>query len=243
MNSIKLCQIGNGHFGGALSQRIHVTSIHSLAVANDMSETHRLASEAEILLLGRKPNQVGTVLREIKDSLNQCLIISFAAAVPREWMQAIVGNNARVVRAMTDIDFMQVMSQRDEESTKLLAPFSTHQLIQANSDEDIDAMTTLIGCLPGLAAWQYLSRPNKAELWLMEWSKIANDKIGIPEVVCEAIQEKVLKKKDFAQQIRTVATPGGVTDAMIMEMNRGMYHHEHVFNSGMSRIKNIAESL
>lgn len=243
MNSLEPGRIGHGHFGRALNDRFHERTDLQLHLGHSRNESAAVAARSKQILLAVRPDQVKDTLLQIRAELDNTLIISFAAAVPIEWMQSLVGDRAQVVRAMADIDFQQVMCQRNESSEALLGPLSQHPLIQTRDERDLDAMTTLVGCLPGIAAWQYAARPEAATQWLNKWGQMTESHLGIPMEVSHSIIEKVLGKGDFHRQVESVATAGGVTASMVDAMKTGEFNHHKLFQTGMDRIQSIAARL
>jgi len=242
MNIHKLGRIGHGHFGTALEKHMHGITSHQLDIAHSREESPIIASNNSDLVMMVKPDHVGAALRQIRDSLEDSLIISFSAAVPTDWMQSIVGDKAQVVRAMADIDFKQIMCQDDNRSAKILSGLSEYPLIQSSNERDLDAMTALIGCLPGIAAWIFKNHATDADRWLEIWTAMTNETLGIPHEVTRSIISKAMKDGNFDKKIAAVATPGGITAAIVEGLNQGERSHQILYQRGMDRIDAIARS-
>lgn len=66
-------------------------------VTKDLSELCRIS---DILLLGVKPQAVGSVFDEIKDVISGKAVISICAGVPVSRLKSLAGNDVRVLRIM-----------------------------------------------------------------------------------------------------------------------------------------------
>ncbi|MFT7184571.1 MAG: pyrroline-5-carboxylate reductase [Oceanicoccus sp.] len=243
MKTLKIGLIGHGHFGSALAHKIQSKTQFELIISHSRKESTTVAKNSDLILLTVRPQHVKDALIELKPYLEGKLVISFAAALPKDWLAKIVGSKTTIIRAMADIDFMQIISEENREAAELLAAVSQYPLIQTKKESDIDAMTPFLGCLPGIAAWQHHNHPNEATAWLNKWCKLTESILGIPKKVPQAIIQKVIAKGKFEKQITEVATPGGITASMLDAMNQGELNHEQVFKIGAKRIQDTADSL
>ena len=76
----------------------HLQATYQVSVAADNVE---LTSGADVVVIAVKPQQVGDVLAEIRDSLNHLpLLISIAAGVPLAYIEQGIGKPVPVVRVM-----------------------------------------------------------------------------------------------------------------------------------------------
>lgn len=55
---------------------------------------------------------------------------------------------------MTDIQFEQILAETG--GRHFLSSLSENPLIEVQDEEPVDAHTILVGCLPGVIAWQLL---------------------------------------------------------------------------------------
>src|SRR5258708_2361948 len=95
--------------GGFWGKRVNATVKHSekaSALAKELgvsvtTENRKAVHDADIVLLGVKPQVVGDVLKEIAPELNEkTLVISVAASVPTSYIEQRLGEKVPVVRAM-----------------------------------------------------------------------------------------------------------------------------------------------
>src|SRR5262249_54494785 len=116
----KLAVLGAGKLGGILlraylkqglfsPKRVTATVKHSekaAALAKELSvgvtnDNRKAVKDADIVLLGVKPQVVGDVLKEIASELSEkTLVISVAASVPTSYIEQHLGKNVAVIRAM-----------------------------------------------------------------------------------------------------------------------------------------------
>src|SRR6266850_3884760 len=116
----KLAVIGAGKLGGILlraylkqglflAKRVTATVKHSekaTALAKELgvsvtNDNRKAVKDADIILLGVKPQVVGDVLREITPELSEkTLVISVAASVPTSYIEQHAGAKVPVIRAM-----------------------------------------------------------------------------------------------------------------------------------------------
>lgn len=227
--------IGRGHLGSAIDNR-------GLGVdySTDRNDAQRVASISDVLLITVRPDEIEALLDQIRgDVSNVQRIISFAAAYPRAKIEDALG--VKTLRAMTDIQFRQVMFQRDELVRGFMNKLSQTEALETDVERDIDAYTVLIGCLPGIAAWQ-LAMGKRS--WLSDWAKFIEDKMGISREVSMGIILQVEQKGDFDRTVSTVKTRGGVTEAMLDKLSSDAnVSFEELFETGVSRIGDIARSL
>src|SRR5262249_48499731 len=116
----KLAVLGTGKLGGILlraylkqglfsPERVTATVKHgekAAALAKELgvsvtNENRKAVKDADIVLLGVKPQVVGEVLKEISGELSEkTLVISVAASVPTSYIGQHLGKKIPVVRAM-----------------------------------------------------------------------------------------------------------------------------------------------
>ncbi len=76
----------------------HLHAAHGVRTTHD---NHELARSVDVLVLSVKPQVIDKVLAEVgKDVRKETLVVSIAAGVPIEIIEARLGEGVRVVRAM-----------------------------------------------------------------------------------------------------------------------------------------------
>lgn len=248
-NTQNIGLIGNGHLGKELTNRIRENTGRSVNVSQGRGGNSEIAQNADILILAVKPGQIAEVMLEIREALKaETVIISFASSASKSHIRSDLPNT--VVRAMTDIGFEQIIAEKNTATDEFLKALSTNEVIDAKDEEEINTFTALIGCLPGVAAWQFENNENAGE-WLEKYIEYIKEVSGVPQVVSRKICIKVWEDNDkkehqitFADKIKAVATKGGVTEAMLeaLEANSNI-SFEELLRSGMERISKIKSNL
>lgn len=215
---LKIGLIGNGHLGQAFAKRLNESGFEAeLLTSTGPGENAGLAAKSDIVVLGVRPLQLAGVVREIRGHVLGSLI-TFTAATPQSALEESLDHS--VVRAMTDIDFEQVLSQPDGRVRGLLSALSQNPLIEVADEEIVDAHTIFVGCLPGVIAWQLLNSREGAVQWLQNYFIFIQAKLGIPESVLEKILYQGLMDKDPASTVKRIATPGGITESLLQQLGQ-----------------------
>lgn len=246
-NTQNIGLIGRGHLGKELITRIKDKTGYDVHVSEGRGKNSEVAQNADILILAVKPGQIAEVMFEIREALKaETVIISFASSASKSHIKDDVSNT--VVRAMTDIGFEQIIAEKNAATDSFLQALSENEVINAEDEEEIDAFTSLIGCLPGVAAWQFEYNENAGE-WLEKYIEFIKEVSGVPQVVSRNICSKVWKddeegKIKFEAKVQSVATKGGVTEAMIEALEGNFtISFEELLQAGMCRISNIKRDL
>lgn len=234
--------IGSGHLGKALSERIRETSDSQLLVSTDRHHNVEIAQNSDLLILTVRPSQVSQVMTEVREKMKQrAVVLSFAAATPVRCIGD--GFQNTVVRAMTDIQFRQITAQSHSVTDHLLSRVSKNSLLSAKNEDEIDAFTVLVGCFPGVCAWQFVHNPH-AEEWLKNYALFIQNILGVPLQVSLEILDDIRVKGNFESTLASVATQGGVTESLVNHLatDRDATFSE-LFTVGMRRITDIARKI
>lgn len=242
-----LAVIGSGKLGGILlraylkqgmflPKRVTATVRHEEKAAKLSKElgvkvttdNRRAVSEADIVLLGVKPQVVDEVLKEIGPELGKhTLIISVAASVPTSYIEQRVGEKVAVVRAMpntcsivgcgmTGICRGSHASSEHLEVAKTM--FDAVGRTVVVDEKNMDAVTGLSASGPAFA---YIILESLAE---------AGVKVGLPRDVSTLLAAQtmkgaasvVLETGDHPALLKdSVTTPAGCTIDGIMELEEG----------------------
>lgn len=232
-NYMNIGLIGHGHLGKAITN-----TIYGMDVSEGRGKNAELVEESDIIFLTVRPGQVAAVLKEIHGKIKDtATIMSLVGAVPKEWIER--GTGAKVIRGMTDISFQEVLATKD---LGVLHELSDN--VRTTEDErDVDRHTCLVGCLPGIAAWQFQNNRD-AETWLSEYLGFVEGKIGTSRKIGRGIIDRVRANGDFAGTIQKVATKGGFTEAMLQALDRhAEISFEELLSSGMTRADEIIAAL
>jgi pyrroline-5-carboxylate reductase len=242
-----LAVLGTGKLGGILlraylkqglfsSKRVRATVRHEEKAAKLAKElgvkvttdNRKAIEEADIILLGVKPQVVGDVLKEIAPHVAKgALIISVAASVPTTYIEQRLGEKAAVVRAMpntcsivgcgmTGICRGTHGSAEHLEIAKTM--FDAVGRTVVVDEKNMDAVTGLSASGPAFA---YIILESLAE---------AGVKVGLPRDVSTLLAAQtmkgaasvVLETGDHPALLKdSVTTPAGCTIDGIMELEEG----------------------
>jgi pyrroline-5-carboxylate reductase len=243
----KLAVLGAGKLGGILlraylkqglfaPERVTATVRHeekAASLTKDLgvsvtTDNRKAVREADIVILGVKPQVVGDVLKEIAAELDEhTLIISVAASVPTSYIEQRAGKKTPVVRAMpnmcstvgcgmTGICRGAHASAEHLEMAKAL--FNAVGRTVIVDEKNMDAVTGLSASGPAFA---YIILESFAE---------AGVKVGLPRDVSTLLAAQtmkgaasvVLETGDHPALLKdAVTTPAGCTIDGIMELEEG----------------------
>jgi pyrroline-5-carboxylate reductase len=203
----------------------HLSKELGVKVAVDNGKAVR---DADIVLLGVKPQIVGDVLKEIKSEIGKdTLVISVAASVPTSYIEQRLGEKVAVVRAMpntcsivgcgmTGICKGAHASAEHLEIAKAL--FNAVGRTVVVDEKNMDAVTGLSASGPAFA---YIILESLAE---------AGVKVGLPRDIATLLAAQtmkgsasvVLETGDHPALLKdSVTTPAGCTIDGIMELEEG----------------------
>jgi pyrroline-5-carboxylate reductase len=192
------------------------------------TDNRKAVKDADIVLLGVKPQVVGDVLKEIAADLGEdTLLISVAASVPTAYIEQRVGEKVAVIRAMpntcsivdcgmTGICRGAHASPEDLEIAR--AMFDAVGRTVVVDEKNMDAVTGLSASGPAFA---YIILESFAE---------AGVKVGLPRDVSTLLAAQmmkgaasvVLETGDHPALLKdSVTTPAGCTIDGIMELEEG----------------------
>lgn len=267
--------IGYGNMGSAVAEQIKsqypvfvfdkdknkTAKAKGINISEDIKE---LAARALILILAVKPQDCAMVLREIKDSAQQKLIISLLAAVSCADIEKVLGN-ARVIRAMPNMlikvrqgitclakgNFAQ---DGDLESAQKLFALTGETLVI--EEALMNAATAVSGSAPGFFYGLLEIRkimPDKIPAGFKEDFKRdlknAAEEIGFSTAEAESLasgiaagSELYLKKSGLSptELKQQIASKGGTTEAGLAVLGRGGVLAEAV-KAALSRAEELAK--
>lgn len=243
----KLAVLGTGKLGGILlraylkqglfsAKRVTATVKHgekAEALAKDLgvtttTENKKAVRGADIVLLGVKPQVVGSVLEEIAPELTeQSLVISVAASVPTSYIEQRVGGKVPVIRAMPNTcsavgcgmtGICKGAHATAEHLETARAMFDAVGRTVVVDEKNMDAVTGLSASGPAFA---YIILESLAE---------AGVKVGLPRDISTLLAAQTLKGAasvvletgDHPALLKdSVTTPAGCTIDGILELEEG----------------------
>jgi pyrroline-5-carboxylate reductase len=243
----KLAVLGTGKLGGILlraylkqglftAKRVTVTVKHrekATALAKELGvhatiDNREAVRDADIVLLGVKPQVVGEVLKVIAPDLKEkVLVISVAASVPTAYIEERLGRNVPVVRAMPNTPstvgcgmtgICRGAHAGAEHLETARAMFDAVGRTVIVDEKNMDAVTGLSASGPAFA---YIILESLAE---------AGVKVGLPRDVSTLLAAQtmkgaasvVLETGDHPALLKdAVTTPAGCTIDGILELEEG----------------------
>jgi len=243
----KLAVLGAGKLGGILlraylkqglfkAKNVTATVKHgekAAALVKELgvsvtSDNRKAVKDADIVLLGLKPQTVADVLKEIAPELGKdTLVISVAASVPTSYLEQHLGERAAVVRAMPNTPsavgcgmtgICRGAHSGAEHLEMARAMFDAVGRTVVVDEKNMDAVTGLSASGPAFA---YIILESLAE---------AGVKVGLPRDVATLLAAQtmkgsasvVLETGDHPALLKdAVTTPAGCTIDGILELEEG----------------------
>ena len=191
-------------------------------------DMHSLLKDADIVLIAVKPKDVYTVLQQAKPYLtNTMLLISVAAGVSTQTIEAIIENSMPIIRAMpntsaavgksaTALSGNPFIDSNDLALAKEI--FKTVGMVVYTEEEKMDAVTGLSGSGPAYIYYLIEAMQQSARQIGLEQEEAQN--LIIQTLMGAA--EMVHSSDKSPQTLRSeVTSPGGTTEAGI----RILEHH------------------
>ncbi len=232
---------------------IHLQAIKKEFSIN-VSKNNRIAvSNADWIFLAVKPKTVQEVMREVKKSIDGKLIVSFAAGVKLQLLKSYAPNiRSQFIRMMPNIAIAHnegvigVFAPDCFRSKERKVFFKVMEklgcLVEVEQEDDLDVLTLISGCGPAVV------------LKCIEVFVRSGVKAGLPpEIALRVVLQTFTgtlthlyaSKKFPSALIKTIATKGGISEAMLKELEGGGF--EKIFQGAMGagddRIKVLQRSL
>lgn len=243
-NSGQIAIIGAGHMGQALAEGFINAGWNpaDIIVANLSGEKLKLIGKklhvkttlsnikavefARYIILTVKPSTISEVIKEISPSLSGKILISAAAIVPLKSLKSQIGNReVPVFRIMPNLPvacnkgIIGIFSEIEKSSHILNDVYEIFTLlgllIPVSTESDIDSLTILAGCGPGIIAYfmTNLEKTGKSILNDVDQQKL------IEFLFSGTLELMKIKKISPSLLAKQVATPGGVTEAILSSLD------------------------
>ena len=237
-------KMGEGLLGGILAQKkispdaitvfdkvsfrmYDLKEIYSVNIAEDIQN---VLTEAEIVILGVKPQDMRHLLEEMKPSLRQSsLIVSIAAGITTSFIESALECKIRVIRMMPNMPALigcgaTALSRgehaTDADITDILELSNTIGLSVVVPESLMDAVTGLSGCGP---AYGFIMIEALADAGvLMGLSREVSQKLAAQTMLGAA--SLCLQGKNHPAILKDmIASPGGATIAGIKVLEEGNF--------------------
>jgi pyrroline-5-carboxylate reductase len=198
----------------------------AITVTADNAEA---AANADLLFIGVKPNMVLPILRELRDSVRNKLVISLAAGVRLEsmdraghprLMRALTNTPSAICRAATAI--VRGPRATDEDVALVTKIFEAVGLVVEVDEGHIDAVTALAGSGPAFV-YSVIEALAEGAVNCGLPAEVALTLAG--QTVLGAAQLAIESRLSPEELRKMVVTPGGTTAAGLAEMDRYQTAH------------------
>lgn len=200
-----------------------IKQIFDIVVEKD----YKKISHSNYVLLAVKPQQMGDLLEQIKEYINDQVVISIAAGITVEFIKRYTGDK-KIVRAMpntpalvgkgvTGIFFSDKISNKEREVVSLILS-SFGDTVTVDKEEDIDKITALSGSGPAYV------------FYLMEAFVDAGVFLGLTRETAKKLVLSTFSgssylaensEKTITELKEMVTSPGGTTIYGLFELEKG----------------------
>ncbi len=264
LESKKLAVIGGGHIGLALvegfinsgkipgSQLIVANPtlakvVHLKKMGVEITSDNTVAvSKADWIFLAVKPFVVDRVLTEIGMLTKGKLLISLAAAVGVNTLKKRL-KNTKVIRIMPNMAIaynkgvIGLLTKRklNKLVKSLLSVLGV--VVEVKKEEHLDALTVLTGCGPAIVAQFLEMLANYGTNAGISSNKSYVLALQTFEGAIAFLKNSALSPDEF---IRSVATKGGITEAILSELKHKIFQNAftHAMDQGYSKIEEIKQA-
>lgn len=245
--------IGAGNMGKAIAKGLvskKIASEEQLILTTSATHNNKEAVEkADVVIFAVKPQQLASVLQEVKGSTRtDQLFVSVAAGVTLHSLEEILGKDTHIVRAMPNLAAkvsesttvwvanVQVTKEEKEYGKKMFASFGKE--IELEKESQIDMVTVISGSGPAYF------------FYLVELLEKAGGHFGLPENIVKLIAKQTLigsaelfknseeNSNDFRMQ---VTSKGGVTASAFEKFEKGNF--AKLFEEGILAAYHRAKQL
>lgn len=251
----KIAIIGAGNMGKSLMKGLINSGFkkNNLIVSNKSGENENAVLKADWIILAVKPSIISGVIQEIKDMVQDKLLLSVAAAVSISSIEKYSGNkNQKIIRIMPNIAVAYnqgvtgLFANKNVSSTvkkEVISLFSGLGLVvDLKKDKDLDTITLISACSPAIIAY------------FMEMFSEYGVVHGLSakeseKIVLQALKGTVeyLEESNFtsSQLKQSVATKGGITEEIIknLDTKNVALHFKESLDKGYNKIKIVKKDL
>ncbi|MBX9765081.1 NAD(P)-binding domain-containing protein [Patescibacteria group bacterium] len=245
--NIKIAILGGGHMGSALSEGLIRSGIQKSRIIVSRNKNKVAARSAQIIFLCVKPGVVTDVLQEISAEIQGKVVISAAAALSLRYLKTHA-HGAHVARIMPNIPvslnhgvvgFLPgTLTGREKALLKKLLS-GLGSLIETKSDTELDALTLISGCGPGVVAYLIESFTKEASALGLRGARAEEVAFQTFKGTIEYMSANLMSA---GQMREAVATKGGVTEAIIDTLHKKGFQKQlkNALSVGRGRIKKIS---
>ena len=239
--------IGAGHMGTALMDGLVKSGIkkNSIRLGKRGASNMRAVNGARIIFVAVKPSVVDELLSEFKDELKGKVVVSLAAGVTSGYLKKHA-KGAHVARIMPNlpvaegegvIGFMRgnLSDAEVKVISKLLSGLGV--VIKVRTDLELDAITLIAGCGPGVVASFVEALSKNAARYGLTGFRAEQIAFQTFKGTLAYMESRLIPA---ARLKKAVATKGGVTEAILKDLEKGFEKNlARALDVGGKRIKKI----
>src|SRR3989338_745316 len=198
--------------------KIKLSRIRKLGVKTTL-DNKEVAKNSDVIFLCTKPNDISSVLQEIKGYLRSKTIVSIAAGIRIDSVENIIGKGIGIIRVMPNLNCTvgemaaaysanKFVKNRDKKAIHNL--LNSAGIAVEIKEEQMDAVTALSGSGPAFAAYligKFADAGEKQGL-----SKEISYKLALQTFYGTSVLLRETKE-DQKEMVRRVSSPNGTTVA------------------------------
>ena len=245
MEKLRICFIGTGSMGSAVlhgllnsgyekklvsattkseasALRLRELGISALSTETSPDANQLLAADAQIIVLGVKPNQIVQILTEIREEINkEAIVISMAAGIELKKMADALPGQKNLIRTMPNTPALVGKGVTGLAGATTASPdaidaaanlFKTVGSVVGVAEDQINALSAISGSGPA---------------WLMyfveQWEKVALAQGFTAEQAATLVRETLIGSAELLANTgddpvvirKNVTSPGGTTERII----------------------------
>ncbi|MEK9177045.1 MAG: NAD(P)-binding domain-containing protein [Patescibacteria group bacterium] len=260
-NKTKIAIIGGGHIGSALAEGLLASGVAGsrLMIADRTpsrlrslakrrvrvtADAAQAAAWAEWVFIAVKPKDVRETLADLQPFIKGKLVVSLAAGIPVSSLRGWAHKDARLARAMPNIPIatgtgvvgLYAKGLGAKEHSRLrYALVGLGGVIETGRESDLETLTLIAGCGPGIAAYLVDLLAASARRLGLSAKTARYASVKTFEGAMTYLDERGLEPSELA---RSVATKGGVTEAILTRLTREKFpaRFARAINAGAERL-------
>lgn len=274
MDSLRVCFLGTGSMGSAVMQgliaaghpkelvsattnskasaeKLRNQGISAMSVEESGDANSLMAGDADLIVLGVKPYQIATVLKEIKGQIGKnAVVISMAAGISLDAIAIELPENPNLVRTMPNTPALvgkgvtglsSAASCSREAAEAAASLFAAVGAVIEIPESKINPLSAISGSGP---AWVYYFIEQWEKVALKEGFSKEQAEIMVRGTFDGALELLANSDAEPAELRRNVTSPGGTTERIIATFDQADL--EQIFHAGLraavARAEEIANS-
>jgi len=240
--------IGGGHMGTALVRGFLNAGIarRSIKISDDARKNASVAESSDVIFIAVKPRVVREVLVQIRDAAEGKAVISLAAGVRIAEMRKIAGRRVHLGRGMPNIPVAErhgvvgffggtLTTPQRASARSILAKLGL--LVEVRKERELDALTLISGCGPGIVAALVEMVAKKARSLGLRREA---DALAL-HTFMGAIHHMAKTGTTASELMRSVATKGGITEAILEGLRREGFEQRfaRAIDAGREKLESI----